>query len=99
MTLFYIFLVFRELANKVWDLAKLNCHLDGLCEDLLGDVVHPVSAIQEAGAHALAELLKQSNPQLTEVTLGLLLNIYKEKLAVRIFLSILKFCKQFASRF
>lgn len=80
----FLFLSFRELANKVWDAAKLNCHLDGLCEDLLGDIIHPVNPIQQAGAHALAELLKQSNMQMTEVTLGLLLNIYKEKLAVSI---------------
>ncbi|RZF40197.1 hypothetical protein LSTR_LSTR016202 [Laodelphax striatellus] len=63
-------------------MAKLDSKLPGLCENLLGDIVHPVSCIQEAGALALAELLSELRPEFTEATLELLLKTYKEKLAV-----------------
>ncbi|XP_039292554.1 eIF-2-alpha kinase activator GCN1 [Nilaparvata lugens] len=72
----------RELGRKVWDEARLDCKLPGLCENLLGDIVHPVGCIQEAGALALADLLGQLRPEITEATLELLLKTYKEKLAM-----------------
>lgn len=53
-----------------------------LCEELLKDVVHPVNEIQQAGAQALAALLKQETDSIDGV-LDRLLEIYREKLTVR----------------
>ncbi|XP_046688091.1 eIF-2-alpha kinase activator GCN1-like [Homalodisca vitripennis] len=72
----------RELADKLWQQARLQYDTQTLCDCLLGDVIHPVPVIQEAGAQALATLLKQSGPHLTDVVLKKLLNIYHEKLAL-----------------
>jgi hypothetical protein len=69
----------REVADKLWEMAKLNSKDKGLCESLLDDVIHPVIAVQQAGANALATLLEQSQPAVTESILQLLLDIYIEK--------------------
>lgn len=53
-----------------------------LYEELLNDVIHPVSEIQQAGAQALAALLKRETG-LIDPVLEQLLAIYHEKLAVR----------------
>ena len=60
-------------------MAKLNCKDKGLCESLLDDVIHPVIAVQQAGANALATLLQQTQPPATDSILQLLLEIYNEK--------------------
>jgi hypothetical protein len=46
------------------------------------DVIHPVNEIQQAGAQALAALLKQEADSIDDV-LEQLLAIYREKLTVR----------------
>jgi len=53
-----------------------------LYEELLNDVIHPVAEIQQAGAQALAALLKQETGLIDRV-LEQLLAIYHDKLAVR----------------
>lgn len=53
-----------------------------VCEELLNDVIHPVAEIQQAGAQALAALLKRETGLIDRV-LEQLLAIYHEKLAVR----------------
>lgn len=53
-----------------------------LYEELLNDVIHPVAEIQQAGAQALAALLKRETG-LIDCVLEQLLAIYHEKLAVR----------------
>jgi hypothetical protein len=72
---------YRDLAVKLWDVAQLELPL-ALCEELLKDVIHPVDEIQQAGAQALAALLKQETDSIDDV-LEQLLAIYHEKLAVR----------------
>lgn len=77
------------LAKKLWDIVKPKVMPTVLCGDLLGDVVHPVDVIQEAGAKALAALIK-SNPDLEVVlVLNQLKEIYMEKLVVCTFLFLL----------
>jgi hypothetical protein len=71
----------RDLAVKLWEVAQLQLPL-ALCEELLKDVVHPVNEIQQAGAQALAALLKQETDSVDDV-LDRLLEIYREKLTVR----------------
>jgi hypothetical protein len=53
-----------------------------LCDELLSDVIHPVDEVQQAGAQALATLLKQETGLIDHI-LEQLLAIYHEKLAVR----------------
>jgi hypothetical protein len=72
---------YRDLAVKLWDVAQLQLP-SALCEELLNDVIHPVDEIQQAGAQALAALLKQETGFI-DVVLEQLLAIYHEKLAVR----------------
>jgi hypothetical protein len=69
------------LAVKLWDVAQLQLPA-ALCEELLNDVIHPVDEIQQAGAQALAALLKEETGLIDHV-LEQLLAIYREKLAVR----------------
>ncbi|XP_046688528.1 eIF-2-alpha kinase activator GCN1-like [Homalodisca vitripennis] len=57
----------RELADKLWQQARLQY------DDT------QTQCATEAGAQALATLLKQSGPHLTDVVLKKLLNIYHEK--------------------
>ena len=71
---------FRELADKLWDVADMQLPID-LCEELLNDVIHPVDEIQQAGAQALAALLKEQT-HLIDHVLEKLLAIYHERLAV-----------------
>lgn len=59
-----------------------------LCDELLNDVIHPVDEVQQAGAQALAALLKQETGLIDHV-LEQLLVIYHEKLAVRKYFIIL----------
>ncbi|XP_071447058.1 stalled ribosome sensor GCN1 [Hetaerina americana] len=70
----------RALAVKVWKAAKLESNVL-LVDEVLGDVTHPVSVIQEAAAQALAALL-QEDPSTVPGTLERLLAIYREKLAM-----------------
>jgi hypothetical protein len=71
----------RDLAVKLWAVAQLQLP-SALCDELLNDVIHPVAEIQQAGAQALAALLKQETGFIDHV-LEQLLAIYHEKLAVR----------------
>lgn len=73
---------FRDLAVRLWDVAQLQLPTV-LYEELLNDVIHPVAEIQQAGAQALAALLKRETGLIDRV-LEQLLAIYHEKLAVRI---------------
>lgn len=66
----------------MWNIAKLDWKTEGLVEMLLDDVIHPVNVIQEAGAKALAALLKLQKPEVTDNTLKQLLKIYHDKLTV-----------------
>lgn len=85
---FYLLLYFRDLASKLWQQAKLKYNTETLCDVILRDVVHPIPVIQQAGAQALAALLKDAPSHLTDTVLKKLLNIYHEKMAV----SIIKIC-------
>jgi hypothetical protein len=71
----------RDLAEKLWAVAQLQLPAT-LCDELLNDVIHPVDEVQQAGAQALAALLKQETGLIDHV-LEQLLAIYHEKLAVR----------------
>jgi hypothetical protein len=71
----------------LWDVAELQLP-SALCEELLNDVIHPVDEIQQAGAQALAALLKQETGFI-DLVLERLLAIYREKLAVR---NVVVFC-------
>lgn len=53
-----------------------------MSEGILGDVVHPVSAVRAAGAAALASLAKD-NPDLVSPITIQLIEIFKEKTEVR----------------
>lgn len=85
---FCLLLYFRDLASKLWQQAKLKYNTETLCDVILRDVVHPIPVIQQAGAQALAALLKDAPSHLTDTVLKKLLNIYHEKMAV----SIIKIC-------
>lgn len=71
------------LAKKLWDVAKLEVEPTVLWEELLKDVIHPVDEIQQAGAKALATLIKE-NPEVNLIkdVLDQLQKFYMEKLAV-----------------
>ncbi|XP_071537961.1 stalled ribosome sensor GCN1 [Panulirus ornatus] len=65
------------LATELWTTASLEA--DGaLSEGVLGDVVHPVSAVRAAGAAALAALAEDNPDLVAPVTLQLI-EIFKEK--------------------
>jgi len=70
----------RDLAVRLWDVAQLQLPTV-LYEELLNDVIHPVAEIQQAGAQALAALLKRETGLIDRV-LEQLLAIYHEKLAI-----------------
>ncbi|GFG32063.1 hypothetical protein Cfor_06845 [Coptotermes formosanus] len=70
----------RDLAARLWDVAQLQLPTV-LYEELLNDVIHPVDEIQQAGAQALAALLKRETGLIDHV-LEQLLAIYHEKLAI-----------------
>lgn len=71
------------LAKNLWQLAKLEANPHLLCDELLKDVVHPVKALQQAGAKALASLIKlHYQPILVRNAIDELKKIYTEKLVV-----------------
>ncbi|PSN31349.1 eIF-2-alpha kinase activator GCN1, partial [Blattella germanica] len=70
----------KELAGKLWEVADMQLPT-ALCEELLNDVIHPVDEIQQAGAQALAALLKEET-HLIDHVLEKLLAIYHDKLAI-----------------
>lgn len=73
------------LAKNLWDLAELEANPQILCDELLKDVIHPVAAIQQAGAKALASLISLNfQSELVRNVLDQLKKIYMEKLVVRI---------------
>ncbi|KAG7170707.1 eIF-2-alpha kinase activator GCN1-like 1 [Homarus americanus] len=66
-----------HLASELWTAANLEA--DGaLSEGILGDVVHPVSAVRAAGAAALAALAEDNPDLVAPITLQLI-EIFKEK--------------------
>ncbi|XP_063983766.1 stalled ribosome sensor GCN1 [Diachasmimorpha longicaudata] len=72
----------KILANDIWEAVGFSSsNGEILCEELIPDVAHPVEPIQQAVAHALANLL-QSNPHLLPSILESLLKLYQEKLAM-----------------
>ena len=74
-----------SLAKKLWDIAKLKADPNILWEELLKDVIHPVSEIQQAGAKALASLIKENlEVNLIKDVLERLQKFYMDKLAVSI---------------
>jgi len=77
----YIF-VARELANELWESSKLDIKVNGLLENLLEDVVHPVPDVQKAVSIALFSLLKDSPINATNIALKKLLILYNIKIMV-----------------
>lgn len=74
------------LAKNLWEMAKLKADPLLLCDELLKDVTHPVAAIREAGAKALASLIKLNyQPMFVKNSLDNLKNIFMEKLVVCFF--------------
>ncbi|KAK6638077.1 hypothetical protein RUM44_008502 [Polyplax serrata] len=70
-------------ANNLWELAKLETNPEILCDELLKDIVHPVQAIRQAGAKALASLIKLNyQPILVRNALDELKKIFMEKLVM-----------------
>lgn len=71
-----------ELATQLWNQSGYETPL-ALCDAVLEDVTHHNVCVQQASAKALAELLKLSGGQQSEVVVEVtekLLNIYKLKL-------------------
>jgi len=81
------FFIFRDLANKLWESSKLEIKINGLLENVLEDVVHPVTDVQKAVSIALFSLLKNSPINSTNIALKKLLTMYHSKILV-CFLSI-----------
>ncbi|XP_008548705.1 eIF-2-alpha kinase activator GCN1 [Microplitis demolitor] len=71
----------KILANEIWEAAEFSANGEILCDELIQDVAHPVEAVQQATAHALAHLLTD-NTHLVPGILDSLLKLYKEKLAM-----------------
>lgn len=76
----YFFL--RNLANELWESAKLDIKMNGLLDNLLEDVVHPVADVQKAVSFALFSLLKDSPINATNIALKKLLIMYNSKVMV-----------------
>lgn len=72
----------RILADKLWEIAKLNfpAHLS---EELMEDIEHPVESVQSAAAKSLAALLENDRDQVKD-TLDHLLKLYKQRLQVKL---------------
>ena len=73
-----------KFADKLWDKAQFANMKDGgqlLADDILLDIVHPISCIREASAESLAAILKSENFN-SNVTIMLesLLETYIDKL-------------------
>lgn len=71
---------FSELADALWNLAKMNFPTE-LSGELLVDVETCVEPIQAAAAKALAALLEMDRNQVKQ-TLDALMKLYHEKLKV-----------------
>lgn len=71
----------KQLANELWQIAEMNADPNILCDELISDIAHPVEAVQQASACALAELLTKE-PSLMPGILQKLLDLYTEKLAM-----------------
>ncbi|KAK0174572.1 hypothetical protein PV327_010330 [Microctonus hyperodae] len=71
----------KLLANEIWDTVGFVANNEILCEELIQDVAHPVEAIQQATAHALADILIK-NKHLVSYILDKLLTLYKDKLTM-----------------
>ncbi|KAK0092981.1 hypothetical protein PV326_000188 [Microctonus aethiopoides] len=71
----------KLLANEIWDTVGFVANGEILCEELIQDVGHPVEAIQQATAYALANLLND-NKHLVSYILDNLLKLYKDKLTM-----------------
>lgn len=72
----------RDLANELWESSKLEIKINGLLENLLEDVVHPVADVQKAVSIALFSLLKDSPINSTNIALKKLLIMYNSKILV-----------------
>jgi len=70
------------LANKLWESSNLDIKINGLLENLLEDVVHPVIDVQKAVSHALFILLKDSPINATNIAIKKLLTMYNSKILV-----------------
>lgn len=82
VNLFLFVFATRELANELWESSKLEIKVNGLLENLLEDVVHPVADVQKAVATALFSLLKDSPINATNIALKKLLTLYNSKIMV-----------------
>ncbi|XP_014232646.1 eIF-2-alpha kinase activator GCN1 [Trichogramma pretiosum] len=71
----------KELAEKLWNEAELKADPAVLCDQVIEDIPHPVEAIQQATASALASLISQE-PRLMPDILDRLLALYNSKLAM-----------------
>ncbi|CAG5089337.1 Similar to Gcn1: eIF-2-alpha kinase activator GCN1 (Mus musculus) [Cotesia congregata] len=71
----------KVLASEIWDKAEFTANGEILCESLIQDVAHPVEAVQQSTAHALAHLLTDNTHLVPEI-LESLLKLYREKLAM-----------------
>lgn len=80
ITKFDIYEENRELANELWESSKLEIKINGLLENLLEDVVHPVADVQKAVSIALFSLLKDSPINATNIALKKLLTLYNSKI-------------------
>lgn len=58
---------------------------DGLCRNLVNDVISGVDDIQQSASVALAEALKQ-HPNITDEILLQLIEVYKAKLKVLLYI-------------
>ena len=77
----------KILAHELWEAAGLEAHPEILCEELIEDVAHPVEAVQQAAAFALAQLLENDKDadfeaQLMPTIIDNLLALYNDKLAM-----------------
>lgn len=68
----------------MWNKANLDFSINGLAENLLEDVTSKNPDIQEAAAKALASLLSQLENNSINSIVKKLLNIYQDKLTVKI---------------
>ena len=71
----------RLLAKELWSEAgfEVRCE-DGLCDDIIDDVLHPVGCVRQAAAEGLAKLLEDRPASKTASILDVLLATYNEKL-------------------
>ena len=71
----------RLLAKDLWDAAGFDASSDdGLCDDIVGDVLHPVGCVRQAASEGLAKLLEDRPASKTAGIVDVLLATYEEKL-------------------